>query len=176
MTDLLAPSDITFVFVDAFEIGTWFRKHIGKKSHHRYESVPRNYLHSKAKDWIDEEPIMIWEELDLGSYKDNSIRKRPDLIFEYSNDIWIIEVKHHYCRYSEVFKNPKKKKNAVNQLYQYRNRIQELKWWEGKKIHLAVFWSYSPSRVKNIDLPLTESEYLIWPKDRKEVTTSASIT
>lgn len=165
MNDLNAPEDITFVLVKAHDIGNWFREHIGKESHHRYESVPRNYLHSKVKDWIGEEPQMVWSELDLGSFKDNKDRKRPDLIFEYSNDIWIIEVKHHYCRYDEVFENPKKY-DAVDQLHRYRKRIKDLKWWANKEIHLAVFWSYNPSDVENVELPLPVSSCLVWPKDR----------
>jgi len=160
MNKLAIPNDIDFVFVKAHDIGDWFREHIGKEAHHRYESVPRNYLHALAKDWMGVEPMMVWEELDLGSYKDYKVRKKPDLIFEYADSIWIIEVKHHYCTYKEVFKN------AVKQLHQYRKRIQHLKWWEGKDIHLAVFWSYSPSKIKNVELPLSESSYLLWPKNR----------
>lgn len=106
MTELNAPSDVTFVLRKAHDIGDWFREHTGGEAHHRYESVPRNFLRLRSDKWIDETPTMVRTELDLGTYRDKKRRLRPDLIFEYERNLWIIEVKHHYCRAEDIFENP----------------------------------------------------------------------
>ena len=166
MNKLIAPDDVTFVFVEAQDVGDWYREFYGAKGYYRYESVARNYLVSRAKDWTGEEPLAVLSEVKLAIVGNHKRVLRVDAIFVYPKDVWLLEVKsYRYCRYDRVFSNPNKH-DAVNQLYKYRERVEELKMWPNKKIRLAVFWSYNPSTIENIELPLSEAPCLVWPKDR----------
>ena len=152
MNKLTAPDDVTFVFVNALDIGNWYRAllGLGKKAYYRYESVARNYLVSRAMEWTGEKPLEVLQEMVLAIGGKNKKKPKVDVVLIYPTEVWLIEVKSYsYCRYDRVFSNPNKH-DAVNQLYKYRERVEELKMWPNKKIRLAVFWSYNPSTIENI--------------------------
>ncbi|MCF2136307.1 MAG: hypothetical protein K9W43_03620 [Candidatus Thorarchaeota archaeon] len=167
--ELEYTSDVEFVMIRARTIGDWFRHLIAGgnnySEHYLLESMARNYLASHATDWTGQKPQMIWSELGLITYQKKDWKKMfCDLIFQYNDDIWIIEVKDRVQPH-EIFRNPKYQ-SAVDQLRKYKQRIKKLGWWPDHNIHLAVFWAFNESEIKE-PIPIDVEKSLLWPKDRQ---------
>ena len=136
---------IIWIAVPRTEIDRWFRTAAGTKTPNEayYESHAINYVLAHPEKIIDKTPEYTWVELRLGHEKDRG-DLRPDVIFQTSKELWIIEVK--------AFPEDSALERANEQLREYSKRIHELGWWPGKEHRLRVFWTYVDSDAINYEL------------------------
>ena len=142
--------DIRLFSIPTSEVTRLFQKRIETNHHSWYESTTSNIL-LQNPELICQNPEAVWREQELGAYGNRS-RLRPDLIIESNTEVWIVEVKYPVST-TEIFKEGYYKDYAVvDQLYDYRDRINELGWWASKKRHLAVVWVYEEEMRKRKDI------------------------
>jgi len=156
---------IQWITIRADVIGEWYRKTKNTPSTIRYEDVVQNYLLNHLDKLRSEKVKSFWVEDKLRtSEKDKGLTKkyRPDVIVEYDDEIWLIEVKGYM---SNSIGSVKQRNSAIKQVERYERRIRKLEWWgvdkNPEKIRKVLFWSYTTRQVKKIDL----TETLEWPLD-----------
>ncbi len=158
-----------------------------------YESFVTNFVAQHAHKFTGHKPIRIWYELGLRNPRLEEIEKdftlviefddekwikklnsksqvKPDLLLEFKDDIWLIEVKFGY--YSPDIESNKKTndvKDCIKQIRVYEARLRHLKeldWFPGKEIHLAVVWAFWWKRKR--DTLKLDTKYSTWLSDRIE--------
>lgn len=156
------------------------------------ESFVTNYVAQHAHKFTGQNPIRIWYELGL---RDNGLEKiekgyileveidgkiwehkldfekqvKPDLLLEFKDDIWLIEVKlGHYSPDMECNKKKKKVKDTIKQIRVYEARLKhlmELGWFPKKNIHLVIVWAFRLEREEST-LKYLDTKYSSWLSDR----------
>jgi hypothetical protein len=160
-----------------------------------YESFVTNYVAQHAHKFPSQNLMRIWYELGLRDDGLKEIEKKfileveidgkiwkkklnwssqvkPDLLLEFKEDIWLIEVKFSY--YSpdiESNKKTKEVKETIKQIRVYETRlrhlIEQLGWFAGKKIHLAIAWAFWWERERDV-LKHLDTKYSTWLSDRSD--------
>lgn len=158
-------------------VGEWYRMAKKTDSKIRFEDAPQNYLLNHLCQLRTERIKSFWVEDKLRhSSKEKHKRKfRTDVIVEYADQVWLIEVKGHNAVLTDVFDSEKCRKdkkcnNAVKQLMFYEQRIRELGWWgldkNPEKLQKVVFWCHSTENESNKRVPIDLSVTSKWPVDR----------
>jgi hypothetical protein len=131
-----------------------------------YESFIANYVAKHSEMFRRKPPVNIWFELNLGdtrAIEDIDTRVKPDLILQYEDEIWIIEVK--YEQYSPD-PNTDLVRNTESQIRGYKDQITKLQregWFPSTEARMAVFWAYWEKRAKPLG---TEESLAKWPIQR----------
>ncbi len=171
-TKLEKGEGIKWITVQSNIVGDWYRtvKHLKKDSKIRYEDATQNYLLNHLHMLRSEKYQSFWVEDKLRDSVKEELKKkyRADVIVEYADQIWLIEVKGHNAALTNVFEN--EKYNAVKQLRYYEKRLKKLGWWgidkSPKKLQKVVFWCHSEKNSRNKRVPIDLSETSKWPKER----------
>lgn len=156
-----------WITVESSVVGNWYRKVKGldDSSKIRYEDPAQNYLLNHLH-LLRSEPVQsFWVEDKLRDTTEEELKKhRADIIVEYADQIWLIEVKGHNAELRNIFEN-KKSYNAVRQLRYYERRVKELGWWKDKEKELqkVVFWCHSTKDAGNERIPIKLSDTSKWP-------------
>ncbi len=161
-------TEIVWIAKHRNEINEWYLKESGisSKGSVWYESYITNYVAQHAMSFRGESPQYVWYELNLGDTrtpKQLKRRSKPDLLLQFSDEIWIVEVK--YCGRSPNLKLSRAK-DCIEQLESYASQLKQLRksgWFPKRKIRLAVFWAFW--KIRKIPLQ-TDSEFQKWPIDR----------
>ena len=152
-------------------VGEWYRTAKKTDSKIRFEDAPQNYLLNHLCQLRTERIKSFWVEDKLRHSSKEKLKRRfrADVIVEYVDQIWLIEVKGHNAALRSVFEN-EKYYNAVRQLRFYEKRIRELGWWgldkNPEKLQKVVFWCHSTKNESNKRVPLDLNETSKWPVDR----------
>jgi len=176
---------ILWITVESGVVGKWYRDVKKTKTLIRYEDAVQNYLLNHLKLLRTEEMISFWVEDKLRTSEKDKTEKRkyrPDVIVEYADQIWLIEVKGHNAELTDVFQsrqptpdkpNRMKPWTAVWQVGFYERRLRSLEWWgvhkdetkSKRKIQKVVFWCHreklSKREIKRIPIDLDEMSK--WP-------------
>jgi len=157
-----------------------------------YESYVANYVAQHAHKFTGQSPIRTWYELGLRDAGLEEIEKsytlvvefpdetwkeefnfesqvKPDLLLEFEEDIWIIEVKFGY--YSPDIESSKKTNDVKDCIFQTRKyearlrHLMELGWFPRKKIHLAIVWGFWWKRKRSA-MEYLDTKYSTWLSDR----------
>ena len=160
--------EIVWIAKHRSEIDDWFRTESGvfaaELSHSRneedegliwYESFITNYVIRHAEKFRGDKPEQIWFELNLGDTRiDKKVtgRDKADLLLQFPDEVWIVEVK-----YSPNSPDPETAlvKRCKRQLEKYRRQLEHLidtGWFPGRKVRLPVFWAFWNWRKKVLRL------------------------
>jgi hypothetical protein len=154
---LRAPEDIEFILIEPKVVDDWFKRIMGSNDHYRHESVVANFLVAHSEHWTGERPEAIWQELHVGA------GLRPDVILQYPNKVWVIEVKDRVDP-QWVFENDEYE-SAVDQLRAYCSQIGRNGWWPRRKVLLSALWAYLKEDAEK-GLPIVVDSRTMWPRTR----------
>ncbi len=177
---------IMWITVKSTVVGKWYRDVKKTETLIRYEDVVQNYLLNHLKLLRTEPIISFWVEDKLRTSekdKKEKIKYRPDVIVEYADQIWLIEVKGHTAKLIDVFQSRKPTPDepngmrpwtAVWQVGFYERRLRKLGWWgvdkdeekSKRKIQKVVFWCHQLTKKEKERLPFDLSEKSKWPVER----------
>jgi len=174
---------ILWITVESTVVGKWYRDVKKTETLIRFEDAVQNYLLNHLKLLRTEPIISFWVEDKLRTSekdKKEKIKYRPDVIVEYADQIWLIEVKGHTAKLIDVFQsrqptpdkpNRMKPWTAVWQVGFYEGRLRSLEWWgvhkdetkSKRKIQKVVFWCHQLTKKEKERLPFDPDEMSKWP-------------
>ena len=161
-------TEIVWIAKHRNKINEWYLKESGisSKGSVWYESFITNYVAQNAKSFRGDSPQYVWYELNLGDTrtdKQSKRRSKPDLLLQFSDEVWIVEVKY-YTRSPDL--RFKRAKDCIKQLESYECQLEQLMksgWFPKRQIRLAIFWAFLRDRERPLQ---TDPEFQKWPIDR----------
>ncbi len=129
-----------------------------------YESYVVNYVAANAEKFTGKPPNHIWHELDVHDFRLKEIetdpnvkpwwkgRVKPDLLLQFDDAIWVIEVKFGFKSPNlEAVPTMKGPKSCIDQVSIYVKRLENmmtLGWFPNMEIHPVVVWAFWEKRVR----------------------------
>jgi len=172
--------EIVWIAKHRSEIDDWFRTESGvfaaELSHSRdeedegliwYESFITNYVIRHAEKFRGDKPEQIWFELNLGDTRiDKKVtgRDKADLLLQFPDEVWIVEVKFSANSPDQETALVKRCKRQLEKYGKELEHLLEKGWFPGRIVRLAVFWAYWYKRTNNSE---TDRRYGRWPVERK---------
>lgn len=144
-----------------------------------YESLVSNYVAHHADMFTGVQPRHIWYDLDLYDWRleqvedrnskpNPSSRAKPDLILQFDEELWMVEVKFG-AKSPDIECQPilETLKPVINQVSIYAQQLQnllKLEWFpDCKKIQPVVFWAYFHNRLRS--KTYLDTKYSNWPAE-----------
>ena len=179
---------IIWITVESDVVSKWYKTAKGANNAGKVylENAAQNFLLNHLHLLRSERIKSFWvEDTLMDTEKQEQTRKyRADVIVEYADEIWLIEVKGQNTKLIWVFQSRQptplcgsksvRRWTAVWQVNFYKRRIKKLGWWGAhgdeeeskRKIQKVVFWCHKLTDRDIKRLPIDLSETSKWPIDR----------